>query len=90
MYGYVPRGDPQALAGGSTSSLEALRAHVDFRVSELCDADLGGLRALQTFLLTNHSLASLNEYRQRVKTMVEVERRIRGSTRRSSSPEERR
>jgi hypothetical protein len=70
-----PEIDQSAISNG-LNRLEALRPQLDFRVSELCAADMAILRTLQKFDVHQPAEAQIAEYNQRVETIRTLEKRM--------------
>ncbi len=74
-----PRMTNPLVAAGGIDRLEALLPRLDYRVTELCAAAVDGLRALQRLDSAHPSSSQYAEYRQRLSTIQEVERRMQGN-----------
>ena len=67
--------DLPAISAG-VERLEAVRPHLHYRTAELCAADLAALRAIQGLFTARPGVEQAREYRQRVASIQEVERRM--------------
>ncbi len=67
--------DQAAIADG-VARLEKLQPILDFRMAELCNADLVGLRVLQTMTSGAPAPAQVAEYRQRMTAVHDLEERM--------------
>ncbi len=73
-----PTLDQRALGEG-VNHLEELRLQLDYRVTELCAANLGALRSLQNVNQSKSADERAAEYHKRVEAIEEVEYRMRSN-----------